>query len=89
MMAARLTYLYSSWFVAGLERAAKRDRFRGGSCVARCSITSTEAGQQKNQRRHSWVAVATGRVCTECMKTQATNEFDDTPDCPGPRKLGR
>jgi len=37
-------------------------------------------------RKHSWVAVASGRVCTECMKTQATNEFDDSPDCPGSRR---
>ncbi|HLB24231.1 MAG TPA: hypothetical protein VJP07_09070 [Dehalococcoidia bacterium] len=51
-------------------------------------ITYPSPAELKKPRRHSWVAVATGRVCTECMRTQATSEFDDAPDCPGPRPPG-
>ena len=32
---------------------------------------------------HQWLGVAAGRICEVCMRTEATGEFTDAPDCEG------
>jgi len=41
------------------------------------------ARQQGPAKPHVWLKLKVGRVCELCQRTQATGEFDDTPDCPG------
>lgn len=45
--------------------------------------TDDSPGKQTAGRPHTWLKLKVGRVCEVCQRTQATGEFDDTPDCPG------
>jgi hypothetical protein len=41
------------------------------------------ARHQGPAKPHVWLKLKVGRVCEVCQRTQATGEFDDTPNCPG------